>query len=61
MSARTTFGDDAKSSHSIQFTLHMAGRQTLKLETGEVFQNPAQADGSQPKHPPHRKQSALSQ
>jgi hypothetical protein len=42
MSTRTTFGDDqTETAHSLAFTLRPTGRDTLKLETGEVFQNPA--------------------
>jgi hypothetical protein len=44
MSTRTTFGDDGtETAHSLRFTLHLAGHDSLKLETGEVFQNPAYA------------------
>jgi hypothetical protein len=41
MSARTTFGDQTDTAHLLTFTLHLAGQDSLKLETGEVFQNPA--------------------
>ncbi len=44
MSTRTTFGDDqTETAHTLTFTLHLAGQDRLKLETGEVFQNPAYA------------------
>jgi hypothetical protein len=42
MSTRTTFGDDqTDTAHTLFFTLNLAGQDSLKLETGEVFQNPA--------------------
>ena len=41
MSSRTTFGEKAGTGHTLYFTLHLAGRDSLKLETGEVFRNPA--------------------
>src|ERR1700720_1307066 len=41
MTTRTTFGDPTETAHSLTFTLHPAGQDSLKLETGEVFQNPA--------------------
>jgi hypothetical protein len=43
MSTRTTFGDQTDTAHTLFFTLHLAGRDSLKLETGEVFQNPRYA------------------
>lgn len=43
MSTRTTFGDQTGTAHTLYFTLHLAGQDSLKLETGEVFQNPAYA------------------
>jgi hypothetical protein len=43
MSSRTTFGDQTDTAHTVYFTLHPAGQNSLKLETGEVFQNPAYA------------------
>jgi hypothetical protein len=43
MTTRTTLGDQATTAHSLSFTLHLAGQDSLKLETGEVFQNPAYA------------------
>lgn len=43
MTTRTTFGDQTETAHSLTFTLHLAGQDRLKLETGEVFQNPAYA------------------
>ena len=43
MTAQTTFGDQTETAHSLEFTLHLAGRTRLKLETGEVFQSPASA------------------
>ena len=41
MSTQTTFGDKAGTSHTLYFTLHLAGQDRLTLETGEVFQNAA--------------------
>src|ERR1700682_662304 len=41
MTARTTFGDQTETTHSLSFTLQLAGHDSLKLETGEVFENPA--------------------
>ena len=41
MSSKTTFGDKAGTSHTLCFTLHLAGQDRLTLETGEVFQNAA--------------------
>jgi hypothetical protein len=43
MTTRTTFGDQTDTAHLLTFTLHLAGQDRLKLETGEVFQNPAYA------------------
>jgi hypothetical protein len=43
MTARTTFGDQTETTHSISFTLQLAGHDSLKLETGEVLENPAYA------------------
>ena len=43
MTTRTTLGDQTETAHSLTFTLHLAGQDSLKLETGEVFQNPAYA------------------
>ena len=43
MTTRTTFGDQTETAHSLTFTLRLAGQDRLKLETGEVFQNPAYA------------------
>lgn len=43
MTARTTFGDQVETAHSLTFTLHLAGQDSLKLETGEVLQNPKYA------------------
>jgi hypothetical protein len=43
MTTRTTFGDQTETAHALYFTLHLAGQDSLKLETGEVFQNPAYA------------------
>jgi hypothetical protein len=44
MSDRTTFGDGGtETAHSLDFTLHLAGHDSLRLETGEVFENPAYA------------------
>ena len=43
MSSRTTFGEKAGTAHTLYFTVHLAGRNSLKLETGEVFQNPTLA------------------
>ena len=40
MSSRTTFGEKAGTGHTLYFTVHLAGRNSLKLETGEVLQNP---------------------
>jgi hypothetical protein len=37
MSTRTTFGDQTDTAHSLIFTLHLAGQDSLKLETGEAF------------------------
>jgi hypothetical protein len=42
MTTRTTFGDgQTETAHLLTFTLHLAGQDSLKLETGEVFQNPS--------------------
>jgi hypothetical protein len=41
MSSRTTFGEKAGTTHTLYFTLHLAGQDRLTLETGEVFQNAA--------------------
>src|SRR3984893_10455845 len=51
MSTRTTFGDQIETAHSLTFTLRLAGQDSLKLETGEVFENPryASARGDQQK------------
>jgi hypothetical protein len=44
MSTRTTFGDDrTETAHTLHFTLRLAGQDSLKLETGEVFENPRYA------------------
>jgi hypothetical protein len=44
MSTRTTFGDDqTETTHWLSFTLQVAGHDSLKLETGEVLENPAYA------------------
>ncbi|MCK1460651.1 hypothetical protein IVB34_20330 [Bradyrhizobium sp. 2] len=43
MSTRTTFGDQTETSHTLYFTLQLAGQDSLELETGEVFQNPRYA------------------
>jgi len=44
MSTRTSFGDNqTETAHSLTFALRLAGQDSLKLETGEVFQNPAYA------------------
>jgi hypothetical protein len=44
MSTRTTFGDDqTETAHTLTFTLRLAGQDSLKLETGEVFENPRYA------------------
>ena len=43
MTTRTTFGDQTETAHSLNFRLHLAGQDSLKLETGEVFQNPRYA------------------
>jgi hypothetical protein len=44
MTTRTTFGDDQDTTaHSLSFTLQLAGRDALRLDTGEVFQAPARA------------------
>ena len=43
MSSRTTFGEKAGTGHTLYFTVHLAGRNSLKLETGEVLQNPEYA------------------
>jgi hypothetical protein len=43
MTARTTFGDHTETAHSLNFRLHLAGQDSLKLETGEVFENPRYA------------------
>jgi hypothetical protein len=43
MSTRTRFGDQTDTAHTLFFTLHHAGRDSLKLETGEIFQNPRYA------------------
>ena len=44
MSTRTTFGDDqTETAHTLHFTLQLVGQDSLKLETGEVFQNPRYA------------------
>jgi hypothetical protein len=43
MSTRTTFGDQIETAHSLTFTLRLAGQDSLKLETGEVFENPRYA------------------
>lgn len=43
MTTRTTFGDQTETAHSLTFTLHLAGQDSLKLETGEVLQNPRYA------------------
>jgi hypothetical protein len=43
MTTRTTLGDQTDTAHSLTFILHLAGQDSLKLETGEVFQNPAYA------------------
>ena len=46
MTTRTKFGDHTETAHSLTFTLQLAGQDSLKLETGEVFQNPAYASVS---------------
>lgn len=43
MTTRTTFGDQTETAHSLNFRLHLAGQDSLKLETDEVFQNPRYA------------------
>jgi hypothetical protein len=43
MSTRTTFGDQTETAHSLTFALHLAGQDSLKLATGEVFENPRYA------------------
>lgn len=43
MGSRTSFGDKGGTSHTLNFVLHMAGQDSMKLEAGEVFQNPAYA------------------
>ena len=40
MTARTSFDDKTSGAHSLTFTLHHAGQDSLALETGEVFQIP---------------------
>ena len=38
---QTTFGDGGtETARSLYFTLHQAGHDSLRLETGEVFENP---------------------
>jgi hypothetical protein len=43
MSSRITFGEKAGTAHRLYFTVHLTGRNSLKLETGEVLQNPTYA------------------
>ena len=45
LSSRTTFGEKAGTGHTLYFTVHLAGRDSLKLETGEVLQNHAARRG----------------
>ena len=47
MSSRTTFGEMAGAGHTLYFTVHLTGRDSLKLETGEVWQNHTARRGDQ--------------
>ncbi|MBA4033538.1 MAG: hypothetical protein C0480_02885 [Bradyrhizobium sp.] len=51
MTTRTTFGDQTETAHSLTFTLHLAGKDAFKLDTGEVFQAPARAAARKDKPP----------